>query len=209
MVHSTSWQGVRIHVTVPPTLFYLYFLGLRCFCGKFGLSYLGKAQQLQERRYPFLPVCVCVQYFSVSKQWYGCQCLEFWAYVQMLMSAIAHRGCTDTVREPPLEVDSGEKNPLPHRGLEPASVLRLAYQLSYFAVLTLTTCNSSLERNRMSQWKILSASWKLVSSVTLYTMTKPSPVRTYCSRTAEYSSCPAVSKMSSTQVCSEKKHEKY
>ena len=45
----------------------------------------------------------------------------------MLMHVIAHGGCTDTVRESALEVDSGgEKNPLPHLGLEPASVLRLA-----------------------------------------------------------------------------------
>ena len=73
----------------------------------------------------------------------------------MLMHAIAHRDCTDTA----LEVDwkkkslaapgtrtgvsitpgfavgcehwklTGRKNPLPHRGLEPASVLRLALQL--------------------------------------------------------------------------------
>ena len=44
------------------------------------------------------------------------------------MHAIAHGGCTDTVRESALDVDSGEKNPLPHGGLEPASVLRLACQ---------------------------------------------------------------------------------
>ena len=38
-------------------------------------------------------------------------------------------GGADTVTEPALEVDSGrEKNPLPHRGLEPASVLRLVFQ---------------------------------------------------------------------------------
>ena len=41
----------------------------------------------------------------------------------------AHGGRTNTVlRETALEVDSGKKNPLPHRGLEPASVLRLAFQ---------------------------------------------------------------------------------
>ena len=37
-------------------------------------------------------------------------------------------GCTDTVQESALEVDSGRKeNPMPHRGLEPVSVLRLAF----------------------------------------------------------------------------------
>ena len=49
-----------------------------------------------------------------------------------------------------------------------------------------------------------SASWKLTRSVMLKTMMKPSPVRTYCSRIAEYSSCPAVSKTSSTHDCREK-----
>ena len=47
--------------------------------------------------------------------------------VRMLMYAIVHGGCTDTVRESALEVD-WEKNPLPHLGFEPASVLRLAFQ---------------------------------------------------------------------------------
>ena len=46
----------------------------------------------------------------------------------MLMHATAHEGCTDTVKESALEVDCGEKNPLPYRGLEPASVLSLAFQ---------------------------------------------------------------------------------
>ena len=36
---------------------------------------------------------------------------------QTLMHAIAHGGCTDTVRESAL----WEKNPLPHLGIEPAS----------------------------------------------------------------------------------------
>ena len=31
------------------------------------------------------------------------------------------RGCTDTVTESAQKVDSGRKNPLPHRGIEPAS----------------------------------------------------------------------------------------
>ena len=35
----------------------------------------------------------------------------------------------DTVRESALAVRLWEKNPLPHRGLEPASVLRLAFLL--------------------------------------------------------------------------------
>ena len=39
----------------------------------------------------------------------------------------AHGSCTDTVRKSALEVD-WEKHPLPQGGLEPASVLRLAFQ---------------------------------------------------------------------------------
>ena len=40
---------------------------------------------------------------------------------QMLMHAVAYGMCTRTVRESALKVDSGEENPLPHRGIEPAS----------------------------------------------------------------------------------------
>ena len=39
---------------------------------------------------------------------------------QMLMHAIAHGGVRTHVRESALKVDL-EKNPLPHRGIEPAS----------------------------------------------------------------------------------------
>ena len=49
-------------------------------------------------------------------------------HTQVLMNAIAHGGCTDTIRlrESAPEADSGrEKNPWPHRGIEPASVLCL------------------------------------------------------------------------------------
>ena len=52
----------------------------------------------------------------------------------MLMHAIVHGGCTDTVRESALKVDSGKENPLPNRGLEPEPVLRRAFQSD--AVLT-------------------------------------------------------------------------
>ena len=45
----------------------------------------------------------------------------------MLVHAIVHESCTDTVREVALEVD-WEKNPLLHQGLEPASELQLAFQ---------------------------------------------------------------------------------
>ena len=48
-----------------------------------------------------------------------CQCFRF---AQVFMSAILHEGCTITVRESALKVDSGEKKiPSLLRGLEPAS----------------------------------------------------------------------------------------
>ena len=52
----------------------------------------------------------------------------------MLIHAIAHGGCTDTVRQSALEGNSRgggggiKKNPLPHWGLKPASILRLVFQ---------------------------------------------------------------------------------
>ena len=46
---------------------------------------------------------------------------------QLLMHAIAHGGCTDTVRESALKAD-WEKNTLPYRGIVPASALRLAFE---------------------------------------------------------------------------------
>ena len=45
----------------------------------------------------------------------------------MLMHAIEHGGCADTERQSALEVDSGRKLPGLTGGIEPASVLRLAF----------------------------------------------------------------------------------
>ena len=45
----------------------------------------------------------------------------------MLVHAIAHGGCADTVRESALKAVCESENPLMHRGLEPASVLLLAF----------------------------------------------------------------------------------
>ena len=67
----------------------------------------------------------CVQYFRVSKQWYGCQSLGFLTSAQMVMHAIAYAGCTDTVRESALKAAGlGEKslaansNPLQYCALD-------------------------------------------------------------------------------------------
>ena len=52
-----------------------------------------------------------VQHFHLSRQWYGCQSLGFLTCAQMLLRAIAHGGCTDTVRESALGDNSGRKIP--------------------------------------------------------------------------------------------------
>ena len=81
----------------------------------------------------------CVEYLRVSKQRYGCQCLRFLTCAQIFLHAITHGGCTDTVRESPLEAESMKKRKekvkkkerkknSPQRGFEPASVLRLVFQ---------------------------------------------------------------------------------
>ena len=74
----------------------------------------GKARQPQEQRlYPFLSVCAVFSCVHENHR-YGCQCLSFLTYVHVSMQ----EGCTDSVAESALKVDSGEKNKLPHRGLE-------------------------------------------------------------------------------------------
>ena len=55
-------------------------------------------------------------------------------YAQTLMHVITQGNCTDTIRESVLKADTGrekkkkKKKKLPHRGFEPATVLRLAFQ---------------------------------------------------------------------------------
>ena len=45
-------------------------------------------------------------YFFMSKQWHGCHCLGSWMCTQMLMPVTAYCGCTNTVRESALKIDS-------------------------------------------------------------------------------------------------------
>ena len=92
-------------------------------CGKSGSPYPGKSQQPQEHRYPFLSVCgvfSCIQtmiwlpvfgIFNVRSDADACDCTR---------GLCGHRQRVRTESWP------REKNPLPHPGLEPASVLRLA-----------------------------------------------------------------------------------
>ena len=70
----------------------------------------------------------CVKYFRVSKQWCGCQC---WGFFYMCTDVDACV-CTQGLFRHRKRVCTGrwlwEKNSLPHRGLEPTSVLCLAFQ---------------------------------------------------------------------------------
>ena len=68
----------------------------------------------------------CVQYFCVSRQWYGCQHWGFLKCAQMLMHVIAHRDCTDTRRESAPKVD-WEKNPLLYWRLKPEVINALGF----------------------------------------------------------------------------------
>ena len=87
----------------------------------------------QEQRYPFLPsgaVFSCVQGIVRLPLFGVLTC------TQMLMHAIAHRGCTDTVRESAPEVDSGSKIPSHIFGSNPRQYCAwlfsgTLYQLSY------------------------------------------------------------------------------
>ena len=111
-----EWASDRMHCTS----FVVVVVSLRFFIylsqyftvprRKFESPYQGKAQQPQEQRYPFLPVCVVL--LCVQTMVYGCQNLEYLTCTQILMNAIAHGGGTDTVRECAPEVNSERKKSL-------------------------------------------------------------------------------------------------
>ena len=87
--------------------------------------YLGKEQQPQEQRYPFLPECVVISFVQARYM-----AASVWdVYVRTNTDAC---DCIQGLYERCKRVCTGcrlwEKNPFPHRGLEPASVLRLAFQ---------------------------------------------------------------------------------
>ena len=119
-----------IHVTVPtndssvPERFCCFLLYFIVPCEKFRLPYLGKATA-SARAAPL--ISDCMQHFAVSKQWCGCWCLGFVTCAQMLMNAIAHRGCKNTIRKSAPKVDFGRKIPCRHWGIKPASTLCLIF----------------------------------------------------------------------------------
>ena len=102
----------------------LLCLVLLCPCGKFESPYQGKAQQLQEQHYLFLSVCAvfsCVQ-TMVWLPVFGIFNVRTDADVCNCMCAYGHGN----------RVGTGnwlwEKNSLLHWGLEPISVLLLAFR---------------------------------------------------------------------------------
>ena len=111
--------------------FFLHVITSFIPCGKFGSPYLDKATAAARAALP-IPSRECGIFVSPN-EWYGCQCLGSLKCAQMLKHAIAHEGCTDTVRESALKFDSGEKNPC--RTSKPNLCQRCAsltlYQLSY------------------------------------------------------------------------------
>ena len=80
--------------------------------------------------------CQCVYYFFVcpNNGIRGCQRLGFLTCTQMLMHAIAHGGCADTVRESALKVDSRGKIPETRTrvSIPPWLFSRTLYQLSNY-----------------------------------------------------------------------------
>ena len=120
-MYVTAWSCGRLNFLIKKKEEYFFVL-----CGKFRSPYLGKAQQPQEQRYPFLSVCAaftCVQTMvrlSVFKLFNLCTDVDACVCTQGLYT---HRktACTES--------RLWEKSPLPHRELEPATVLCLACQL--------------------------------------------------------------------------------
>ena len=78
----------------------------------------------------------CLQYFCVSKQWYGCQCLGVLMCVQMLMHAIAHGGWKLTLEEKFLDMGS-------HPGHSKGLFSRVSLQCR----LSCTVCTASISNN--------------------------------------------------------------
>ena len=148
-----SWSKVTI-ITFLFSFVFEYFVVP---CGKLESPCLGKAQQPQEQRCPFLSACEvfsCVQTMITEL----CQCLGFLMCAQMWMYVSAHRHG--------IRVFTGswllEKNPLLHQGLEPTSVLCLAFQSD--SLPTGRSCPTPLEA-RVPSWEW--HSWSITITVTI------------------------------------------
>ena len=76
------------------SFFLLFFSTSLSFAGNSGhLTQVRHSSRKSSATHPFQ----CVEYFRVSRQWYGCQYLGFLTGAQMLLHAIVHRGCTDSL----------------------------------------------------------------------------------------------------------------
>ena len=80
----------------------------------------------------------------------------------MLMHAIAHGGCANTVRESALKAD-WETNPVHHLGLEPESVLLQAFQSDAVPTELLETCSHDWRKALLRD----SAFWHSVFRISL------------------------------------------
>ena len=80
----------------------------------------------------------------------------------MLMHAIAHGGCANTVRESALKAD-WETNPVHHLGLEPESVLLLTFQSDAVPTELLATCSHDWRKALLRDGAV----WYLVFRISL------------------------------------------
>ena len=108
---------------------------IKVFCFGFStlLSFVGNLKCLtwvkhSSRKSSAIHSCQCVQYFHVSRQWCGCQCLGFLTCVLMLMHSIAHGGCMGTASEHAPKVDTGRNFSCSSGDLNPRQYCALAFQ---------------------------------------------------------------------------------
>ena len=119
-----SWRHIPNRVLL--LLFLSCFLILHCLLWQFSSPYLGKSQQSQEQRYPLLPVCAVFSRVRVrtiiimATTWI----FHVRADVEACNCARGLYGRRKRVRTASC---LWKKNPSPHGGFEPASVLRLAF----------------------------------------------------------------------------------
>ena len=107
--------AVLHHVAIQLKLLLNKANGVHYFCFGFSasLSLAGNSGRLTWVRHSSRESRSMCTVFSCSQTvvWYGCQCLGLLTCAQMLVHATAHGGCTDSVTESALEVDSGRKIP--------------------------------------------------------------------------------------------------
>ena len=155
-----------IECTQMKQIMFVYIL--YCFivlCGKFGLPYLDKAQQPHEQYYPFLSVCAVL---SCAETMVRLPVFGFSTCAQMLVHAIAHGGCPDTIKESALKFTQGEKSLAAPGTLTQVSIrlLCLAFQLDILPTklrlpLGMLDPNHHVfhkptQHNRWTDWKLVS-----------------------------------------------------